>query len=100
MKIMIKPANRGTLSAKYLGLMFVRNPLPTYFETRWGVHTFFVRKRIAVYILDEHNIVKIRKAVKPWRLFFWNPKYKKVLELPADDTRIKSIQLQSKIDFS
>jgi uncharacterized membrane protein (UPF0127 family) len=68
------------------GNMFRKKILPLYFETRWGIHTFFVREPIDVLILDEENRVQvIKKDLKPWRLFFWNPRYGKVVELPMSN---------------
>ena len=49
-----------------------------------GVHTFGMKFPIDVVVLDRNNIVKkIKKDMRPGKFFFWNPKYKKVLELPV-----------------
>lgn len=78
----IKVYKARNIFEKTFGLMFRNKVYPLYFETRWGIHTFFVRREITILILDASNkIVKIKK-VKPNRIYFWNPKYKKVLELP------------------
>jgi len=55
-----------------------------YFETRFGVHSFGMKYPIAVVILDNNNHIVLIKQVKPNRIFFWNPIFKKVLELPLD----------------
>ena len=55
------------------------------FPLLWcGVHTCGMKFPIDVIVLGERNVVrKIKKNMKPGRFFFWNPKYKKILELPA-----------------
>src|SRR4029079_6280811 len=76
------------------GNMFRRKILPLYFETRWGIHTFFVKEPIDVLILDEEKTVQvIKKGLKPWRLCFWNPKYGKVVELPKGTIKIHLSQV-------
>lgn len=69
-----------------------------YFETRWGIHTFFVREPIDVIILDEENRVRvIKKGLKPWRIFFWNPRYGKVVELPKQSLKLLKIRKGIKV---
>lgn len=51
-------------------------------NTRFGIHTFFVKNPLDIIILDNRNRVKIIKNLKPNRIFVWNPKFSKVLELP------------------
>jgi uncharacterized protein len=51
------------------------------FNTRFGIHTFFMKFPIDIIILDKNNIVvKIKKNLQPNEIFFWNPKYSKVIE--------------------
>lgn len=50
------------------------------FKTRFGIHTFFMKDPIDVVILDNNLKVVKMATVKPNNLFFWNPKYFKVLE--------------------
>jgi uncharacterized membrane protein (UPF0127 family) len=70
------------------GNMFRKKILPLYFETRWGIHTFYVKEPIDVLILDEENRVQvIKRNLKPWRLFFWNPKYGRIVELPKNSMK-------------
>lgn len=55
-----------------------------YFETRLGVHTFGLSREIDIYILDREGIVvKSFIGAKPNRVFFWHPRYKRVLESEA-----------------
>jgi len=72
------------------GNMFSKKIENIYFETRFGVHTFFVKKPLLVLILDKDSIVRRKKILKPWRILFWPFKYKRVVELPAVfDQKIK-----------
>lgn len=73
-----------TFREKSDGLLKYETPHAMYFETRWGIHTHGMKFPIDVIVLDGDNMVKkIKKDMKPGRFFFWNPKYKKVLELPV-----------------
>lgn len=70
--------------AKNIGLLTYKHPTAMILNTRWGIHTFGMRYPIDVVILDSNNnVVKIKTALKPNRIFLWNPQYKTVLELPA-----------------
>lgn len=84
---------------KVIGLIGKKEIKPLFFQTRWGIHTFGVRKPIDVVILDdEQTIVAIKQNLKPNRIFFWNPKYQNVLELPINVYHLKigeKIELQS-----
>ncbi len=55
------------------------------FSLFWcGVHTFGMKFPIDVLVLDESGMVKkIRKNMKPGKFFFWNPKHRRILELPV-----------------
>lgn len=55
-----------------------------YFQTRWGIHTFFMSFPIDVLVLDKHSKVKIIKPnLVPNQIFFYNPSYCLVVEMPA-----------------
>lgn len=71
-----------TLSDKILGLLKKTNPRSLIFKTRFGIHTFFLKESIDVIILDKDLKVVKLKSLEPNKLFFWNPKYNLVLELP------------------
>jgi uncharacterized membrane protein (UPF0127 family) len=80
------------------GLMFSAAVEPIYFETRFGIHTFFVTQPIDVVILREDNVVFMTKHnLQPWRVFFWNPRYYRVLELPNGFVSTHHIVTGSKI---
>jgi len=52
------------------------------FNTRFGIHTFGIKEKIDVFVLDKDSKVVKMKTVSPNNLFFWNPKYNMVIELP------------------
>jgi uncharacterized membrane protein (UPF0127 family) len=67
------------------GLLKYEIPHAMYFETRWGIHIFGMKFPIDVAILDKNGIVKkVRRNMKPGAFLFWNPKWKRVLELPIE----------------
>ncbi|KKQ66790.1 MAG: hypothetical protein US86_C0003G0033 [Candidatus Daviesbacteria bacterium GW2011_GWA2_38_24] len=68
---------------KLLGMLNKNNPRTLIFYTRFGVHTFGLIKPIDVLVLDKQDrVVKLKKSLKPNSLFFWNPKYSLVIEVP------------------
>lgn len=52
-------------------------------QTRFGIHTFGLSQDIDVIVLN-HNweVVKLKLSLKPNRLFFWNPAFNLIIELP------------------
>lgn len=86
------PIKHLGLVSSIRGLILRNNITPIYFNTRWGIHTFGVKESIDVVILDEKNTVqKIKKSLMPNSVFLWNPKFKKVLELPQGTIEAKKI---------
>lgn len=84
---------------KSRGLIGAKKPYPLLLKTRYGIHTFGMQFPIDVVILGkDNNVVKIKEALKPNKVFFWNPKYEKVLELPANFIRKEKIVLGMKIE--
>jgi len=72
------------------GLMFRKDKLGMIIETRFGIHSFFVFYALTILICDEKwKVVKIRKKLRPFSLFFWNPKFKRAIELPFYDYKVK-----------
>lgn len=66
------------------GLIGEKSPKALYLETRWGIHTFGVKFPLDVVILDSNwQVKKIISGLNPNGVFFWNPAYFRVLELPA-----------------
>lgn len=73
-----------TLQDNLIGLLGSSKPYPLLLKTHFGIHTFFMKYSIDVLILDNNNYVKyLKEDLKPWRVYFWNPIYDLVLELPA-----------------
>ncbi len=68
-----------------LGLLKKSQPRSLLLKTRFGIHTFGLKEDIDVAILDkDFKIVKLKESLKPNSLFFWNPKYSLVIELPKE----------------
>lgn len=54
------------------------------FKTRFGIHTFFMKKYIDVLILDDSKkVVALKKNLAPWNIYLWNPKHDTVIELDS-----------------
>ncbi len=99
--IRLKAVKADKFSEKCVGLIGKDDKTFLYLETRFGIHTFGMRHKIDVLILDEKNTVrKIKKGLSPNRFFFWNPVYRKVMEMPSGSVMMKSIQPGDKINLS
>lgn len=66
---------------KTCGLLSKYQSRSLYFQTRFGIHTFGLKLPIDVVILNQKFRVMKLATVQPNRLFFWNPKFDKVIEL-------------------
>lgn len=83
---------------RLFGLLNKSNPRALIFKTQFGIHTFFLKEAIDVVVLDNKNQVKkIKKCLKPNRLFFWNPKYETVIELPKGTLKKSKTSLDDKL---
>jgi len=82
---------------KIVGLIGKKRPENVFIRTRFGIHTFFLKFPIDVMILDNKNKVVDVKTVKPNHIFFWNPIYDKVLELPEGTIEKKKIKIGGEI---
>lgn len=71
-----------SLVDKSLGLLLKSNPRSLFFETRFGIHTFFLPDAIDVLILDSKMLVKKAETISASKLFFWPIQYQFVIELP------------------
>ncbi len=93
--IIIKNVKKSsTVFDKATGLIGKKTAFPFFLETRFGIHTFFLGFPIDIVILDGKNtVVDNAENLMPNRLFFWNPKYKKVLELPVGSIKRYKINL-------
>lgn len=87
-----------SLKETSLGLIGAKKAKPVMFLTRFGIHTFGLNFPIDVLILDANNtVVKITNNLKPNRIFVWNPKYNKVIELPSGEVEKLKIKMGNKI---
>lgn len=82
-KILSKDLKQSvTIADKFLGLHKKTNPKSLIFKTRFGIHTFFLKEKIDVIILNGSNEVVKTKTVNTNSIFLYNPKYTTVIELP------------------
>jgi len=97
MKIRVRKLS--TFIEKTKGLISSKSSDPVYLTTRFGIHTFFLKGPISIIILDSEFIVRvIRKELKPGRVFFWNPKYFRVLEFPTNTRLPKGAEVGKKLE--
>lgn len=90
-----------SLIGRAFGLLKKSNPRSLLFETRFGIHTFFMQDKIDVIVLDNNfKVAKIRKNLLPNRLFFWNPVYRYVLELPDGVVEKTRTEVGDKIGYN
>lgn len=80
----LKVKEAKTLKEKAIGLLGTSKPFALFFQTHFGIHTFGMKYPIDVLILDRDDHVKAAKThLPPNQLYFWNPLFSKVIELPA-----------------
>lgn len=73
-----------SLKSRIVGLINAREPGSLYFKTRWGIHTFGMKFAIDCLILDKDwKVSAFRENISPNRIFTWNPKHFRVIELPG-----------------
>lgn len=61
-----------------------KKPTALLLRTRFGIHTFGMRYPIDVLVLDNANrVVKLTKKMMPNKIFVWNPKFNRVIEMPT-----------------
>jgi len=83
------------------GLMFTDSIRPVYFETRFGIHTFFVRQKLDIVILDSMGKVQVLKeGLCSNRVFFWNMKYKRIIEMPMGQIDALKLEIGTQITIS
>lgn len=90
-----------TEKERAIGLIGSKKPKSILFETRFGIHTFFMKFPIDVIILDDNKkVVAIKESLKSNRIFMWNPKYKTVIELPEGMIKKSGTTVYDKIQLS
>lgn len=87
----------SSLLDRLLGLLNSQNPRSLLFNTRFGIHTFGLDKPIDVIVIDQRSKIRILKTIKPNSLFFYNPKYKTVIELSKGAIKKSKTQIGDKI---
>ncbi|OGH11914.1 MAG: hypothetical protein A2857_05680 [Candidatus Levybacteria bacterium RIFCSPHIGHO2_01_FULL_36_15] len=90
--IRIKKANN--IKEKMIGFIGKQESYPLLIETHFGIHTFGVKFPIDVLVLDNlHKVISLRENLKPNRIFLWNIKHNKVLELPQKTIKEKNLKV-------
>ena len=85
---------------RLLGLISPNNPRTMFFETRFGLHTFFLEQPIDILVLDfEHKVKVLKHSLSPNHFFFYPPAYKYVLELPEGYIKDNHVKLDDKINL-
>lgn len=84
---------------KIFGLLIKTNPRSLLFKTRFGIHTFFLKEPIDVLVLNSNQEVVKASTIKPNSLFFYNPTYDTVLELPKNSIKDAQTKIGDKIEF-
>lgn len=85
--------------AKIQGLIGKNEAESVYFQTRFGIHTFFLKFPIDVVVLDKNNkVVKLQQNLAPNRIFVCNPRYFYVLELPKNTINKMKLSLGDKVN--
>lgn len=86
------------LKEKVIGLIGIDKPYALMIRTRFGIHTFGLKFPIDVLILNNENeVVSIKENLKPNKIFLWNPRYEKVIELPAGTIKEKGIKIKAPV---
>lgn len=87
-----------SLLQKTIGLIGKNTSESILIKTRFGIHTFGMRFPIDVVVLNEINqVVAYKENLLPFKLFFWNPSYNLLLELPSGTIRRHKIKTGSNI---
>lgn len=85
---------------KIIGLIGKEKLYSLLIETRFGIHTFGVKAPIDIIILDKNYVVQhIKEALKPNRIFMWNPRYPYVVELLQGTIDKKNIKKGEKVEI-
>ncbi|MDE2026590.1 MAG: DUF192 domain-containing protein [Patescibacteria group bacterium] len=91
---------QGHYLEKVVGLIGRKKPYALFFKTRFGIHTFGVTFPIDVVILDNQQRIVKMKTVTPNLVFFWNPVFDGVLELPTGTIEKEHMQVGDTIRFT
>ena len=101
MKRKLKVKELTSTKEKLIGLIFKDKAEYIMLRTRFGIHTFLLKFKIDVVVLDNNFVVrKVVSGLNPNRILFWNPRYKIVLEMPAGTVKENNIQLGERLDVN
>ena len=85
---------------RLFGLLDKRNPRFLLFKTHFGLHTFFLENPIDLILLDNENkVIKTKTDLKPFRFFFYPPRYQTVIEMPEGTLEKSRAEIGDKISF-
>lgn len=85
---------------KVFGMLLKRNSEGLILKTRFGIHTFFMKNKIDVIILDKsRSVAKVKKNLSPYNFLIWNPKYDAVIELRSGLINKSGTELGDRLDF-
>lgn len=86
---------------KLIGLLNKKTPEAIVFNTRFGIHTFFLKFPLDIVVTDKNNhIVFCRKNIKPNRIVLWNIKFDKVIELPTGSLQKSNTQKGDELEIN
>lgn len=87
-----------SLKDKTLGLLDPAKPRSLVLHTRFGIHTFGLKKEIDVLTLDtKYKVMVAKPNLKPNRILLWNPRFSNVIELPAGTIRKSQTSIGDRI---
>lgn len=96
----LKVKKAKSITDKIFGLIGKKSCESLFLQTRFGIHTYGLRFPIDVLVLDNKNkVICLKEEIQPGRFYFWNPKYKSVLELPAGTISRLRIKNDDMIDL-
>jgi uncharacterized membrane protein (UPF0127 family) len=98
--IKLKVKEASTFLERLFGLLNPDNPKIMLFRTRFGIHTFFMKNSIDVLLLDDDFlVVKTIRSLSPFKIFVYNPKYSRVIEMPKGAIDKLRIGINDKISI-
>ncbi|MEX0616324.1 MAG: DUF192 domain-containing protein [Candidatus Woykebacteria bacterium] len=101
-KVIVEDAKEPkSFLARTVGLIGAKAPYPLILNTRFGIHTFGVRFPMDVVIVDKENkVAATRENLLANRVFFWNPLFEKVIELPQGTIEKAQISVGDEVSFT
>lgn len=88
------------LKEKVFGLIGKKKPYSFMLRTHFGIHTIGLKFPIDIIILSsDNNVVRIKRSLNPNRIFLWNPRYYRVLELEEGYIDRNKIKLNDQISL-